>query len=380
MGTIMPSNKLVLPFLGAAFCTTIMIFSSNPKEFKMKQTKPSYYQEDVSYKNTKDDIALAGTLTLPSQSGTFPTVLLIAGMGPNDRDYTMFGRTMFLEMADYLTKQGIGVLRVDKRGIGQSTGIFNDTVTSADLAQDVQAGVDYLKTRTDIDTSKIGLLGHSEGGLIASMVTATRDDIAFVISMAGVVTMSNKDNVKQVGMLLRADNASQELIEQDGIIRYKLLTIAQNISDNTQATQQMKKAFADYWKQLPQNLKDESATLMFAPTPEKVDKFINMLTSPSYRFWMKHDPAKDLEKITCPILGLYGDKDFIVASSIGLPIFKKNLAKAGNTNVTALELPNMNHWLQTCKTGAMQEYMTIKETITPSVLTTISDWIVQQTK
>ena len=141
--------------------------------------------QEVTFPNHVDTITIAGTLTLPSKEGIFPAVLLVSGMGPNDRDYTMLGHKLFLLLSNYLIQQGIAVLRVDKRGVGKSTGTLDASVTSQDLARDVQAGVAYLKTRKEIDPRRIGLIGHSEGGMIAAMVAAERTDIHFMILLAG---------------------------------------------------------------------------------------------------------------------------------------------------------------------------------------------------
>jgi pimeloyl-ACP methyl ester carboxylesterase len=138
----------------------------------------------VYFLNEKHQVRLAGTLTLPHANGPFPAVMLISGAGPQDRNYRVFGHKPFLVLADHLTKLGIAVLRVDDRGVGKSTGSFTEA-TSQDFADDALAGIEYLKTRSEIAHKKIGLLGHSEGGLIAPMVAARSRDVAFVVMMAG---------------------------------------------------------------------------------------------------------------------------------------------------------------------------------------------------
>jgi len=168
-----------LPLMMKKVNKTIEIY--RPQEPK----KPyPYLEEEVFYENKEAKITLAGTLTLPSQEGLFPVVLLITGSGPQDRDEAIAGHRPFLVLADYLTRQGIAVLRVDDRGVGRSTGDFSPA-TSEDFASDVLAGIAYLKTRKEINPKKIGLIGHSEGGIIAPMVAVKSPDVAFIVLMAG---------------------------------------------------------------------------------------------------------------------------------------------------------------------------------------------------
>jgi alpha/beta superfamily hydrolase len=142
-----------------------------------------YYSEEVRFPNDSGNVTLAGTLTLPSKSGKYPVVVLISGSGPQNRDEEILDHKPFLVLADHLTRNGIGVLRYDDRGVGQSTGKF-ETATSLDFSYDAESAVQYLKTRKDIDTTEIGLMGHSEGGLVAPMVAARSRDIAFMVLLA----------------------------------------------------------------------------------------------------------------------------------------------------------------------------------------------------
>ena len=334
-----------------------------------------YYDKEVQYENKADGITISGTLTLPKQGGTFPVVLLIAGMGPLDRNATMLGHEPFWVLADHLTRNGIAVLRVDKRGVGKSAGTFDATVTSEDLARDVIAGVEYLKTRNEINSHQIGLIGHSEGGIIASRVTASRDDIAFLVLLAGVATTSIENVIKQVAMQLRADGATEDMIAQDSTVRRQLLSTIVQETDPQVAESKMRAIIASYFSTLSQARKEESERLVFTIKKSKADEQISFFNSPSYRYWMNYNPVPALENITVPVLAINGDLDFIVSSKIALPIISKALRDANNTDVTILELPKLNHWFQTCASGSMQEYGMLEETISPSVLQTISDWI-----
>ena len=143
-----------------------------------------YYSEDITFENKKAGINLAGTLTLPTKDGVFPVVILISGSGPQNRDEELLGHKPFLVLSDFLTKNGIAVLRYDDRGTAFSKGDFK-TATSADFATDVESAIFYLKTRKEINKKKVGLIGHSEGGLIAPMVASKSKDVSFIVLLAG---------------------------------------------------------------------------------------------------------------------------------------------------------------------------------------------------
>jgi len=379
------ARKLML-FTGLS---VLLISCAQPLKQTNKETKKMNFQENVTFENgaceirhspaTTDKtagITLAGTLTIPNGQGPFPAVLLISGMGPNDRDYTMFnGNKLFLVLADYLTQKGIAVLRYDKRGVGKSTGTFNLTVTSKDFAGDALAGVEYLKSRKEIDTTKIGLIGHSEGGMIAPMVAAESPDVAFVVSMAGPVATGVDDVVAHAALQLRADGASEELIALDGPMRRKMLDRAVHELDYDKAAQQMHAIIAEYLKTLPETQKTESEKFLFAITQANANDMIQMFNSPWYRYFLTYNPVATLKKIKIPVLAINGNLDFIASSHIMLPIIARALKDAGNNDYTVTELPQLNHWFQTCKTGAMMEYGAIKEVISPLALDTMSEWI-----
>jgi hypothetical protein len=198
-----------------------------------------YDIQEVSYENKSAGITLSGTLTLPRAQGPFPAVLLIAGMGPVDRNGEgYYGLKPLLVLADYLTRHGIAVLRFDKRGVGKSTGTFDTTVTCPDLADDVLAGIEFLKSCKTINPHQIGLIGHSEGGLVAAMVTAQSNDVAFVILMSGAVVNQTHSLVEHAAFQLRADGATEHMIQHDGLIRAQILDILKTESDTAKAEKQ----------------------------------------------------------------------------------------------------------------------------------------------
>ncbi len=338
----------------------------------------SYREEEVSYQNKAANITLSGALTLPQAEGPFPVVLLISGMGPNNRDYDTCGHKLFLALADHLTNRELAVLRVDKRGVGKSTGTFDATVTSKDLADDVLAGVEYLKTRKDINHRQIGLIGHSEGGMIAMMVTAQLKDIAFMVSMAGAVATSVTDVMEQATLQLRADGASEAMLAQDRKLREKIFAVVTQESNSNSAQKQLQAVFATYWAELPVALKDESGKLLFAFTDAKSDAMIGMFNSPWYRFFFSCRPVDILAQITVPVLAINGTLDWITSSKT-LSVIAKALEQAGNHDYTTVELSSLNHQFRECKTGSLAEYMARGEAMAPVALNVISDWILERT-
>lgn len=330
---------------------------------------------DVSFENKTDAISLAGTLTVPHSNKPCPAVLLVSGMGPNDRDYTMMGHKLFLVLAEYLSQHGIAVLRYDKRGVGKSTGTFDLTLTSANFARDACAGIEYLRSRPDIDSARVGIIGHSEGAMIAAMVAAQLSPVAFAILLAAPASTSIETILLQMGKQLRVDGASNALINANRQLYSKLLTIAKEETNIQGSAAHMHAINAEYLHELSEEQLLESKQYLFAITPENADNMVSLFNSPWYRFFLAYDPTICLKKLTCPVLALNGDRDWIALSTIALPIIDRSLKAAGNADYRILEIQHANHWFQTCTTGALVEYGTIQETISSVVLEIMTEWI-----
>lgn len=346
------------------------------QEARRPQTprKPYPYQEiEVAYENMKSGIHLAGALTLPRTSSPVPAVLLITGSGAQDRDETIFEHKPFLVLADFLTRRGIAVLRVDDRGVGGSTGSVSRS-TSADFAEDVLAGVTFLKGRKEIDPTRIGLIGHSEGGLIAPMVASRSHDIAFIVMLAGPGVSGEQILYTQGTAILKSIGADAKQLERQNELQHRIFAILRQEKDSAAAQAKVKAAIAQLSSKLGKDEKKEATEAM----PELEGQLTALLT-PWFRYFLTYDPRPALLKVTCPVLALNGDKDLQVDSKINLPVIAAALAEGGNRDVTTKEFPNLNHLFQTCKTGAVAEYGTIEETISPEVLQTIGDWIQQRT-
>ncbi|MDI3319232.1 alpha/beta hydrolase family protein [Pinibacter soli] len=362
---------------GRSFELNLLKGTSEPVAKKRPQepTKPyPYYSEEVRFTNNKANISLAGTLTLPQKDGVFPVVVLITGSGPQDRNEELMRHKPFLVISDYLTRNGVAVLRYDDRGFGESQGNFQ-TATTVDFATDVQAAVDYLKTRKEINKKKIGLIGHSEGGIVAPLVASKSKDVAFIVLLAGPGIPGDQLSLLQSGLLAKAVGASEADIKEANTINSKCFEIIKNAKDSAQ----LKRNLADYLNVAMGEGKD-TPQIKGVPVDDTVLALVDQLSSPWMQYFLKYDPAPALQKVTCPVLALNGSKDIQVPAKVDLEGISKALAKGGNKNVTIKELPNLNHLFQECKTCTMDEYAIIEQTFSPLALAEVLNWIVIQTR
>ncbi|MBC8468335.1 MAG: alpha/beta hydrolase [Planctomycetes bacterium] len=326
-----------------------------------------YDDEEVVYENRQAAVKLVGTLTLPRTKGPLPAVLLIGGSGTDDRDNGFSHRT-FLVLADYLTRRGIATLRADKRGVWKSTGNFF-TATTEDFARDALAGITYLKTRKEINPAQIGIIGHSEGAMIATMLATQYPDIAFIVLMAGAGMPLDKLLVTQNCLYAEADGASKQKIAllHDWYERY--YEIAINEKDNALAEKKIRKIYSD--------LTDEQKK-MLDWSEAKLNDEIKRVLSPWYRYLLAFDPKAFLIKAKCPVLAINGQKDLQVEPDENLSGIEQALKAGGNRHYIVKKLPGLNHNFQTAITGAESEYAQIKETFAPSAMKTVADWILKQ--
>ena len=316
-----------------------------------------YHEEDVAYENKAQNVTLGATLTLPPGKGPFPGVVLITGSGPQDRDETLLGHKPFLILSDYLTRHGIAVLRADDRGVGKSTGIFSKA-TTADFATDAEAGVAYLKTRPEIDSHKIGLIGHSEGAVIAPMIAARNKDVAFIVMMAGTGVPGDQVLPAQGEAIEVSTGKSAEEAAKNAAKEKEMLTLVETEKDQAVLEKELKEK-------------------MSGDVPEgQIGAQISQITSVWFRYFLTYDPATALRKLTCPVLAINGSLDKQVLPAQNLPAIRKALA--GNQHAEVDELPGLNHLFQTAKTGSPTEYAQIEETMSPVALEKVSSWILKQ--
>lgn len=332
-----------------------------------------YTEEKLTYQNATNTVKYGATLTVPNVKDNVPVVILISGSGQQDRDATIFGHKPFLVIADYLSRNGIAVLRVDDRGIGETTGEVT-SATSKDFAYDVLAGVAYLKSRQDLDSQKIGLIGHSEGGLIAPLVATLSKDIAFIVSLAGPGISGSEILRKQTNHLFKQQGLSEAEILTFQELQETLNKLSEKYSDNSE----LKPIFQETMKNW---LANQSETTLFKLgfSGPNADKAINQMAAfyflPWTRFFRAYNPAVTLAKIKIPFLALNGGKDTQVLAKENLAGFEQHLRIAGNKNFKTMAFPELNHLFQHAVTGEVGEYSTIEETFDPMVLETMVTWI-----
>jgi pimeloyl-ACP methyl ester carboxylesterase len=347
-----------------------------PKVMRPQEPKKPYpyLDEEVTYRNAKAGFTLAGTLTMPRTGSPFPAVILITGSGPEDRDETVFGHRPFLILADYLTRRGIAVLRVDDRGVGGSKGDASQA-TSEDFTQDVLAGVAYLKTRKEIDPKRIGLIGHSEGGIIAPMAATQSSDVAFIVLMAGTGVPGDVIVEKQIANLLKTQGADQATIDTVTRNQRRLCEAIKSEPDPNVAQEKARRIIKESLAALSEQQKKA-----LQQSEAAVEAQIQGVASKWFRFFIMQDPKTVLRKVKCPVLAINGAIDKQVLPQENLPAIEQALREGGNTHFTVKELPGLNHLFQTAKTGNGDEYAKIEETMSPVALETVAQWIEAQTK
>ena len=324
-----------------------------------------YLSEDLTFENAIDKITLAGTLTLPKTGNNFPAVILISGSGPQNRDEEILGHKPFMVLADYLTKNGIAVLRFDDRGTAKSTGNFGNATTN-NFAADVLAAVKYLQTRKEINHKKIGLIGHSEGGIIAPMVAANSVDIAFIVLMAGTGIRGDKLLLLQKELIER-----QMGIPENEILKGQdLMAGAYKVVVDSDNNDKLSEKISSYFKEKVEGNDSEN----------EIKSLTNIISSNWMKNFIKLDPAVALQKVKCPVLAINGEKDLQVPANINLKTINDALLEGGNKKVTTTLLPNLNHLFQECTTGAPAEYGTIEQTVAPVAMQVILNWVKIQTK
>jgi pimeloyl-ACP methyl ester carboxylesterase len=314
-----------------------------------------YREEDISFVNPAAGISLAGTLTIPPGAGPFPAVMLITGSGAQDRNESLVDHQPFLVLADHLTRKGIVVLRADDRGVGKSGGNFA-AATTTDFASDVEAGVAFLRSRREVDERRLGLIGHSEGGMIAPMVANRNPAVHFLVLMAGPGVPGDEIIVEQARLISLASGMAPEAVQRGVDQQRSVLEIVKREKDTSA---------------LEAALRERMTALGLQPG--MIDLQLKALTTPWYRYFVSYDPRPALAALTCPVLVINGEKDLQVPPAQNLPAIRRALAS--NTSAQVEEIGGVNHLFQTAKTGMPAEYATIEETIAPAVLDRISNWI-----
>lgn len=319
---------------------------------------PFHYQiEEVTFVNEKEGNTLAGTLTIPEGEGPFPAMVLVSGSGQQNRDEELMNHRPFWVIADYCARHGIAVLRYDDRGVGGSDGEVKNA-TSMDFSYDAEAAFDYLRNRKEINATKVGILGHSEGGVINFMVSARRPEVAFLVSLAGPSVNGIEVLKEQQAAILRASGMTEEMVQFNGNANSQMFDIIETSNDREEADTLLRQLLKGW-----------------GYNEELTEQTVGQMASPWMYYFLRYDPTDAIVKTTCPALLLNGTKDLQVIASQNLPGYEKIIAEHGKTNLTLRELPDLNHLFQHCETGSPNEYFEIEETISPEVLEMIVGFV-----
>ncbi|NIK93331.1 alpha/beta hydrolase [Mangrovimonas sp. CR14] len=357
-------NKKTISLFLLLISTSLCLFAQTNRPQEPKEPF-DYVSENVVFENKVDHISLAGTLTYPKKGSNFPAVILISGSGPQDRNSELLKHKPFLVISDYLTNNGLAVLRVDDRETGESQGSYNYTGLDG-FVNDTESAFQYLKSRKELNHSQIGLIGHSLGGVIAPIVASENKGVAFIVLLAGSGIRGDQL------MLLQ-----KELIERKaGVPEFGI----------AQGQNNMKGAYDLIIKledrvQLQGELKDYFTKIFGAMLPEnQINTLSEQMSWPWLTDFIKFDPQTVLSKTTCPVLALNGSNDLQVPPKENLAAIEKILHENGNKDVTVLELEKLNHLFQESETGLPNEYGTIEQTFSPQAMAIVLDWIKERTE
>ena len=337
-----------------------------------QEPKPPYpYRvEEVTY--SSGEITLAGTLTRPEGTGPFPAAVLISGSGAQNRDEELLGHKPFHVLADHLTRAGIAVLRFDDRGVGGSGGSTMNSTTD-DVAGDALAGVAFLRGRSEIDPKRVGVIGHSEGGVVGPLAASRSDEVAFVVMMAGTGVTGAEVVQRQSIEIDRAAGLAEPVIAMQRELLGRLFELVRAKADSAQVHAEMGRLAAPHLEAAPDSIRTAMETVR-----DECLQGAKAMAVPWFHYFMDYDPRVALRQVKVPVLVLNGEKDLQVIPDQNLPEIEKALAEAGNADVTVRRLPGLNHLFQPAQTGSPMEYASIETTIDPSVLELISGWILER--
>ncbi|MDC3988195.1 alpha/beta hydrolase family protein [Polyangium jinanense] len=328
-----------------------------------------YDERDVSYEGASPEITLAGTLTLPRAVPKAPAALFVTGSGPQDRNEEVAGHRPFLVLADHLTRRGFATLRADDRGVGGSTG--DDTqATQEDLARDVARGLAFLRQYEAVDPSRIGLIGHSEGALVAAMAAAQDPELAFLVMLAGPGLPGIDAIHMQSALLARSRGADEAAILRERRMNERVFAAVLAAPNTGAAFEMGKRVLLEELAALPE---DER------PADDEIERtaetMVTIVSAPSFTSFLRGGPAPFLRAVRCPVLALGGSLDLQAPAREHLAGITAALEAGGNPRAEVIELPGLNHLFQTAVTGALEEYEQIEETFAPAAMQRIAAWL-----
>lgn len=371
-GLLVDSNKLDGTFSQAGMeIPLVLTKSKNKLPGLVRPQEPKapfpYSAKEVTFTNKEAKITLAGTLTLPQDVQNPPVAILVSGSGPQNRDEELLGHKPFLVLADHLTRQGIAVLRFDDRGVGDSEGEFSGA-TSADFVSDALAAVQFLSQCEDVDPQHIGIIGHSEGGVIAPMAAIQSDQVDFIVMLAGTGVAGDEIILEQQELIRRAAGVDQATLDANRDITRAAIDIILSGKSEKKVKAAMKSLMEEKLE-LYSHIEDFQNTTV----EEATEETLHQLNDPWFRYFLAHDPYEVLEKVECPVLSLIGSKDLQVPDALNSPAISEALKH--NNAAWVVTLQGLNHLFQKSDTGSPSEYATIEETMSPIVLELVASWI-----
>jgi pimeloyl-ACP methyl ester carboxylesterase len=336
---------------------------------------PTHRDEEVTF--SSGTVTLAGTLSIPAGSGPFPAVVLLSGSGPQDRDSELVGFRPFKVIAEHLVGKGIAVLRFDDRGVGGSSGSIANS-TTGEFADDALAAIRVLRQREEIGDSRIGLIGHSEGAIVAAIAASKSADVGFIVWMAGSSVAGEEILQTQAAGLARAAGASDDTVSDILQKHAALLTAIKQGSSDDRLLALSRKLVASQLAAIPES---QRQALGDGAVSERATKQILVgLQSRWIRFFIGFDPSTVLQRVTCPVLAVFGGRDLQVPEVPNRSRLEAALTEARNTDVTVKVYPDANHLFMTAVTGQPAEYATLPKAFVPTLLEDITGWIVPHTK
>jgi pimeloyl-ACP methyl ester carboxylesterase len=353
--------RLVIGLLGfSVFITTAAATQEAPPR-----------EEEIVF--TNGEVKLAGTLALPVGRGPFPAVVLLSGSGPQNRDSAIVGFRPFKLIAEHLSRSGIAVLRYDDRGVGGSSGSIPESTTD-DFSGDALAAVKFLAARPDIQKSRLGLVGHSEGALTAAIAASKSRDVAFIVWLAGSGVRGDEVLRQQATDLARAAGADAETLGRILAAHKRLLELVHDggtVEEITSITRTLARAQMQTLPEAQRKAIPNIDAAVEAMLPAQVAA----IRSRWFRSFISFDPATALERVTCPVLAIFGDRDMQVPPALNRPPVEAALARAGNRQVTTKVYLEANHLFQPAKTGSPSEYTALPKAFVPGLLDDIAAWI-----
>ena len=334
----------------------------------------SYKSEDITYTNKDGNISFGATITIPEGKGPFPAVVLVSGSGPQNRNGEMLGHQFFAVLADHLTKNGVVVLRYDERGIGKTTGNFSEA-TTADFAEDASAGIDYLLSRQEVNKKKVGLIGHSEGGVVVPMVATARKDIDFLVLLAAPGIRILDLMAEQNEAIAIKNGVSQESAKEFGLLYRRVITSTIEAPDSLIALQNTVEMIENWSVQKSKPLLTELNLASAKSRFDYVSTVTKQVRTKWFEYFLSINPTMYLQQLKCKVLALNGDKDIQVISTSNLAGIRNAMERSKSKKYEVRELPGLNHLFQHCTSCTTNEYIEIEETFSPEALQLISNWI-----